>query len=75
MPEPITAKQVAVLKRLAKLSPMVASWKHAELSPLQSMGFVQRASAYQASGRLSQAAIWTITEQGRRFLEEERAGC
>lgn len=70
----LTNKQITVLKNLLKHSPMVASYSHTDLSMLLNAGFVERTTAWQASGRLSSNLIWTISEKGRRFLEEERAG-
>lgn len=72
---PITTQEVGVLLNMLKhRDPVVAPWNHRQLSQLRSRGFVDDVAARQAAGRLSSNKIWTITEQGRRFLEEERAG-
>lgn len=70
----ITNKQIAILRSLAGKSPVVASWQHQDLCDLNRMRLVDRQTAYQANGKISSNVIWTITDKGRRFLEEERAG-
>jgi len=72
----ITNKQIKLLKTLSKSRwPVVARWDHADLSELSHRRLVDRTNAMSAEGRTSSQAIWVISDYGRAYLKEERAGC
>lgn len=71
---PITAKEIKLLQLLAKGEPVLASWFHQNLCDLQRAGHASSTVLLAANGKLSASKLWTITDMGRRFLTEERAG-
>ena len=72
--QPLTQKQIEILKVLASKAPVIAPWNHRDLCALRTAGLAVNANGHQASGRVSSNSVWSITAEGRRFLEEERAG-
>jgi len=70
----ITNKQIRLLKRIQKHSLVLARWDHQDMVDLLRMRLVETTRAYTTSGRTSAYLIWTISERGTCFLQEERAG-
>lgn len=68
-----TAKQVRILEAMLR-KPVIAAWSHRDLNPLMQMGLVSDALALGADCKVHSSKIWTITDKGRLFLNEERAG-
>jgi len=71
----ITNKQIKLLKNIADARhPVVARWDHADLSALLNRRLIARHNATAPDGSISGNSIWTLSNVGKRYLEEERAG-
>lgn len=70
----ITNTQIKLLKLMVEREPVIATWNHGDLSWLARRGLVVAHKGFATTGRLSSSSIWYLTEAGRRFLTDERAG-
>lgn len=70
----LTNKQIALLKVLAKRTPVLAPWTNPDFVALQQPGYVTGEVAFAPNGRLHSSKVWTITDRGRDFLRVERVG-
>jgi len=65
---------INVLKTLNNVSPVIAPWSNRELTALQQYKFVKATYALSAAGKSHTSKVWKITEEGQRFLADERGG-
>lgn len=70
----LTKKQITLLANMTRKSPVIAPWSNRDLVTLSQLGFVDETLGWAADGRVSGSKVWTITDKGRRFIDEERAG-
>lgn len=70
----LTQKAINVLKTLDKGYPVIAPWSNHELNILESAKFAKSAYAMSPGGKAHTSKVWEITENGKRFLIEERGG-
>ncbi len=70
----LTQKAINVLKVLDGGKPIIAVWKHPELSALERKGFAISTYAVAPNGRSHSSKVWAITIDGGQFLRDERGG-
>lgn len=70
----LTKKQIALLGAMARKSPVIAPWSNRDLVTLHQRGFVDEALAWATDGRVSGSKVWTISDAGHRFLDEQGSG-
>lgn len=70
----ITNKQIKLLKVLVERPAILAPWDDPDLCDLRRADLVATTSLYRRDGKLAASSCWAVTDFGRRFLDEERAG-
>jgi len=65
----LTAKQTKLLEALVQ-RPIIAPWSNIDLVTLRQLKLVDEAMANGANGRLHTSKVWTLTNDGRRYLAE-----
>lgn len=68
----LNKKQISLLTNMTRKSPVIAPWSNRDLVALSQLGFVEETVGWAADGRVSGSKVWTITDKGRRFIDEER---
>ncbi|MFY9350338.1 MAG: hypothetical protein WBL20_03030 [Sphingobium sp.] len=68
----LTKKQIGLLETLAK-GVIVAPWSTIDLVKLSQQKLVSETLAFGVNGRLHSSKIWTLTDEGCRYLDERGA--